>query len=146
MGRLLGIARRGAQRASMEEINTAVVSIETGLSGDYRGRHTGRQVTVLIIQDWQAACDELGAELPWTTRRANLLLDDIALPKSSGGLLKVGGCLLKITGETDPCERMDEQHIGLRAALTPAWRGGRTCNVVKAGEIRVGDSAQVIGV
>ena len=64
----------------------------------------------------------------------------------SVGLLRVGGYVLKVTGEADPCERRDELHAGLRATLTPAWRGGRTCNVVTAGEIRVGDTAQIISV
>ena len=89
MGRLVGISSGGAQRASMDEIDSAVVSILTGVSGDYRGRYTGRQITVLTTLDWQAACDELGAEQPWTIRRANLFVDDIVFLKASGGLLRV---------------------------------------------------------
>tara|TARA_B100000029_G_scaffold99756_2_gene89879 strand:- start:35 stop:442 length:408 start_codon:yes stop_codon:yes gene_type:complete len=82
MGRLSGIARRSAQRAPMEEIDSAAVSVEAGISGDYRGVHKGRQATVLTTEDWQTACDVVGAELPWTTRRANLLLDDVELPRA----------------------------------------------------------------
>ena len=130
----------------MEEINAAAGSVETGVSGDYCGQISGRQVTVLTTEDWQDACDELGANLLWTVHQVNLLLDDIVLLKTSSALLKLDGSVWEVTGETDPCERIDEQHAGLRAKLTPAWRGGRTCSVVTAGETCVGDPVQVIGV
>ena len=146
MGQLTGIARRSARRAVMEEVGSASVSIQFGIDGDYRGEMRGRQVTILASQDWQAACTEVGAELPWTIRRANLLVDDVILPRSPGVRIKVGDCVLEVTGETDPCERMDEQHDGLRQALVPSWRGGCTCNVVSGGAIQVGDSAEIISV
>ena len=45
--------------------------------------------------------------------------------------------------ETAPCERMDEQHQGLRAALTPDWRGGVSCKVLNDATIKVGDGVAV---
>ena len=51
-------------------------------------------------------------------------------------VLHIGPVRLAITGETDPCERMDMQHQGLRKTLTPAWRGV-TCFVVGEGTIQV---------
>ena len=146
MGQLTGIAKRSARRAVMEEVGSASVSIQFGIDGDYRGEMKGRQVTILASQDWQAACTEVGADLPWAIRRANLLVDDVILPRSPGVRIKVGDCVLEVTGETDPCERMDEQHDGLRQALVPSWRGGCTCNVVSGGVIQVGDSAEIISV
>lgn len=146
MGQLKGIARRGARRAPMEEVDAATISVESGISGDHKGQVTSRQVTVLAAEDWQAACTDVGTDLPWITRRANLLVDGLDLPQTAGVQIKIGGCVLEITGETDPCERMDEQHDGLRRALTPDWRGGRTCRVVTGGDIRIGDTAEIIGV
>ncbi len=145
MGRLTGIAVRGASRAPMEEVDSVRVAVESGLAGDRHGDFADRQVTILSAADWRAACGELGADLPWTVRRANLLLDGVVLPRAAGARVRVGECVLEITGETDPCERMDEQHDGLRRALTPDWRGGRTCRVVSGGELRVGDPAGVAG-
>jgi MOSC domain-containing protein YiiM len=49
-----------------------------------------------------------------------------------------------ITRETDPCERMDALAPGLRAALTPDWRGGACSRVVVGGTIRVGDTIIVL--
>ena len=45
--------------------------------------------------------------------------------------------------ETDPCSRMDEQHAGLRDALTPDWRGGVCCRVIAGGNVAVGDEVRL---
>jgi MOSC domain-containing protein YiiM len=51
--------------------------------------------------------------------------------------------LLEISGECDPCSRMEEIATGLKAALTPEWRGGRLARVIAEGEIKVGDTIAV---
>jgi MOSC domain-containing protein YiiM len=146
VGRLLGIAYRDASRQPMRELRSGYLSRAGGVEGDFRGRRGPRQVTVLCAERWRAACAELGVELPWTTRRANLLVDGLALgPQSIGRTLRVGKALLRITGETDPCRRMDEQHEGLKRALTPDWRGGACCEVIGDGEIAVGDPVEFAG-
>lgn len=143
MGRLLGIAVRGASRAPMETRDTVHISQDTGLEGDYRGKYGPRQITVLSQEAWQAACDTVQTELPWTTRRANLLVSGLELERTTRQVLHIGPVRLAITGETDPCERMDMQHLGLRQALVPAWRGGVTCFVLTPGDIRLGDEVQL---
>lgn len=144
-GTVQAIARRAASRAPMERLDAVEVSAEAGLNGDYRGRSMRRQVTLMSAEDWRAACAELGAELDWTLRRANLLVAGLALPREAGAVVRVGGVTLAVTGQTEPCARMDEQHAGLRAALAPDWRGGITCRVVEGGAIRVGDAVSVDG-
>jgi MOSC domain-containing protein YiiM len=144
MGKLLGIARKASKRAPMEEIDAAQVSEAAGLEGDYRGKPGHRQVTVLAREAWQAVCGELGEALPWTLRRANLLVEGVHLPQRPGDRLRVGGLLLEVTGECDPCTRMDEQRDGLTEALRPDWRGGVTCQVVEGGAIAIGDIAELI--
>jgi len=42
-----------------------------------------------------------------------------------------------------PCHVMEETAPGLRAALTPAWRGGVHGRVLRAGAIRVGDAVEI---
>ena len=56
--------------------------------------------------------------------------------------MRIGAVELVVTEETDPCSRMDEQHLGLTEALTPDWRGGVCCDVVKPGAIRIGDQVE----
>jgi MOSC domain-containing protein YiiM len=124
----------------MQELERTELTVERGVADDLRGRVGRRQVTVLTREGWERACRQLGeAELPWTLRRANLLVEGVELRESTGAELRIGAALLKITGETDPCPRMDAQLQGLTAALVPDWRGGATCRVRMSGIIELGD-------
>lgn len=135
--RLLAIAVRQRSRGTMQELAQAEVTREGGVADDFRGRPGRRQVTVLSVESWRAACRQAGQpELPWTTRRANLLVSGVDL--AAVGVLRIGEVELEVTGETAPCERMDEAVGGLRAALTPAWRGGVTCRVRQPGVLTPG--------
>ncbi|MDA1190156.1 MAG: MOSC domain-containing protein [Candidatus Poribacteria bacterium] len=145
MATLLGIAVRDQSRAPMKLLDTAQISVEKGIDGDYRG-HGGcqraRQISIITRESWDAAERDLNHSLPWTTRRANLLVEGVALSERSvGKQLRVGETVvLEITGETDPCQRMDEARPGLRKALEPDWRGGVLCRVVRDGIITVNDA------
>lgn len=142
-GKLISIATRRSSRATMVEFESIQVTQDKGCVGDFRGRPGDRQVTVLASEDWLAACDELGKSLPWTTRRANLQIEGIDLFETSGATLQIGDVVLKVTGETDPCQRMEQAAKGLFRALMPRWRGGVCCRVIQGGTIRIGDSVQL---
>ncbi|AGH44733.1 MOSC domain-containing protein [Paraglaciecola psychrophila] len=142
---LLDIAFRPKSRAAMQNKVDTMVSKVAGVDGDFRGKPGKRQVTVMSIEQWQLACDELGTILPWTIRRANLLVDGVSFDATMiGQQIKIGQCILYITGETDPCPKMDAQHQGLTHALTPDWRGGVCCRVISDGRIKVGDNVVII--
>ena len=143
MARLLGIARKAKKRAPVEELEKTEISVDFGVDGDWRGKPGKRQVTLMTRASWQAACGEVGNDLPWTVRRANLLVDDLDLQDSRGCQIRVGEVCLEVVEETKPCYRMDEQIPGLTEALRPGWRGGVCCRVVKAGKISVGDSVEI---
>ncbi len=138
MARLLGIAVKQQRMGEVSLHDEAMLSIHSGVVGDWRGKPGKRQVTLMNLADWQAVCAELGVELPWQTRRANLLVDALPLQQSVGSRILLGEAVLEVTGETDPCERMEEAHPGLFQALLPQWRGGVTCQVIANGIIRVG--------
>lgn len=140
MGTLTGIARRERKRAPMETLEQAGISHEAGVAEDSRGKPGKRQVTVIAAAAWRDACRDLGREIPWTTRRANLLVEGVDLPRTTGAILTIGAVKLLITGEVDPCSRMDEQYAGLTSALQPEWRGGVSCSVLEAGRVALGDS------
>ena len=142
-GALLDIAIRPASRQDMQTLADCQLSPEAGLAADFRGRPGSRQVTVLAIEDWRQACSELGVDLPWTTRRANLLVEGIALFDSAGLQLRIGAAVLAITGETAPCSRMEEYQEGLRAALSPRWRGGVCCRVIAGDHLNVGATVEL---
>ncbi len=139
MGKLLGIARKAESGAIMEILDTADVTVERGLEGDYRGKLRRRQISILSKEDWETACGEHGQDLPWTTRRANLLVEGLALKETKGAKIKIGAAVLEVYCETDPCEVMDTASDGLKKALEPDWRGGVCCRVIEAGRISLDD-------
>ncbi|WP_296987823.1 MOSC domain-containing protein [Thalassospira sp. UBA1131] len=137
---LVGIARKARPRAAMESLESVSVTTERGIDRDFRGKLRRRQITILAEEDWQAACHEIGRDdIHWTERRANLFVRGIALPRSKGSKLSIGDVVFEITGETDPCNRMDAVAMGLQEALRPDWRGGVTCRVIAGGTITIGD-------
>ena len=97
MGKVEDIARRKKIRVPMETLNTVTVDEKTGLAGDIRGGALKRQVTILSAEAWNSVCEELKTELPWTTRRANILVSGIKLPQESGYQIQIGEVLLEVT-------------------------------------------------
>jgi len=148
-GVLAGIARHAFPRAPMEVIEHVHVSVESGLAGDFRGavkpgREPKRQVSLIERADWDAAMAELGVDHHWSVRRANLLVEGIDLPQREGAIVRIGAeVVLEIRIECDPCSRMEEIEPGLKAALTPDWRGGALARVISGGDIRIGDEIRV---
>lgn len=148
-GVLAGIARRGFPKAPMELVESAEVTVDGGIHGDFRGAvkpggRGRRQVTLIERGDWDAAMAEVGHTIAWQERRANLLVEGLDLPQTPGVRLRIGrDVVVEITRETDPCERMEALSPGLRAALTPDWRGGACSRVKVGGHIAVGDEIRI---
>ncbi|MCL1090235.1 MOSC domain-containing protein [Shewanella profunda] len=145
MPKLLGIAYKTVKSGLMNEVLYANVTQLSGVEKDVFGHLGKRQVTVLSKQQWLVACQSINVDLPWTTRRANLFVDGIIFSQTDVGKhLKVGDLLLEITGETDPCKKMETAYAGLEAALTPDWRGGVTCRVLNGAMIHQGDTVTLL--
>ena len=141
-GRLKAICRHAVSRGPVETLETAAITEEDGVEGNAR-KPRRRRVVVMAAEAWAAACEELGADLSWTLRRGNLLVEGLELPQEPGARLRIGEVLLEVSEEVDPCAVMDAQHPGLRAALTPDWRGGVGCAVIEGGQVTVGDPAEI---
>lgn len=132
----------------METLDQTQVSIAEGVHGDFRGSlkpgRNKRQVTLMAVEGWQAALRELDACVPWEQRRVNLLIEGVRLEESVGArLLFDSGLVLEVTGECDPCSRMEEVATGLKAVLLPHWRGGVTTRVLEGGPIKIGDNVRI---
>ena len=144
-GVIAGLARHAAPRAVMEVIDRATITPERGVEGDCKGRfkpggRNRRQVTLIERRDWETATAALGVDLPWSDRRANILVDGIDLPQLPGTMLRIGDVRLVVLVECDPCHRMDALAPGLQQALRDDWRGGVCTRVLTGGEIAVGDA------
>ncbi len=132
----------------METVDRARVTLEEGIVGDFRGAMKGkpykRQISLIEAGDWAAAMAEVGHSIPWEQRRANLLVEGLDLPQTVGARLRIGAeVVLEVRDETEPCDRMEALAPGLRAALTPDWRGGALAMVITPGEIAVGDEIRI---
>ena len=150
-GTLAGIGRHGRPKGPMETLDHVGVTAAEGVHGDYRGamaarkRSYRRQVSMIETAGWDAALADCDASLAWHHSRRNLLLDGISLPHTIGTRVMIGASLvIEIMDECDPCERMEGLAPGLRAAMTPDWRGGFLGRVVVDGDIAVGDEVKVI--
>jgi MOSC domain-containing protein YiiM len=107
-----------------------------GIDGDCHRKPGGSRQVLLMSEE---NCDAFG--LAPGEVRENIVtrgLDLQALP--TGTLLAIGGAALEITKDCEPCAFIDTLRPGLRARMVR--RRGMLARVVRAGEIRVGDSIQ----
>lgn len=151
-GRLGGIARHDRPRGPMQTLSEVAVTVGSGIAGDFRGAmkpggHRRRQISLIEAESWAAAMRDLGLSadaIPWFERRANLLVEGLRLPREGGARLRVGNdVVIEVVQECDPCSRMEEIQAGLKAALTPDWRGGVLGRVLDEGTVRVGDIIRI---
>lgn len=144
VGKVVSIALRTAVNGPMREVTRTTAHANAGLEGDLPVEpHRG--ITLLAKPQWEQVTRELGADLPWHTRRANILVDCPSLADLIGKTIHVGPVEVEINGETDPCRMMDKQHQGLRDALVPDVRGGVYGRIASAGTIQVGDMVTITG-
>lgn len=137
--KVLALAVRPVKEGPMREVEEVVVSPESGVDGDH-GRSTRRGITLLAARQWETVTRELGADLPWHARRANVLVDADSLASLIGTEIDIADVRIEVLGETDPCAKMDRRHVGLREALMPDCRGGVYGRIVRPGTIRIGDA------
>jgi MOSC domain-containing protein YiiM len=142
-GRLEAIWIKRVRRGRMDAVATAELIAGRGLIGNANqgGR---RQVTIIEQEAWQEMMRALNATISPAARRANLMVSGVRLERARGSMLRIGDVLLEIMGETRPCERMEEALPGLRAEMSPHWRGGVFATVVRGGVIRTRDSVELL--
>ena len=142
-GEIVKLWIKRAHRGVMDPVAEAEAIAGRGLTGNAdQGRR--RQITIIDETAWRDAAAETGADVDPSKRRANVMLRGIPLAESRGKTLRLGGCVIRILGETRPCERMEEAQPGLRKALGTHWRAGVFGEIVEGGPIRVGDAAELI--
>lgn len=144
VGPLVALAVKLHEGGPMREVDHATARLDAGLTEDIP-HSIDRGLTLISSRQWAAVTRTLGADLPWHTRRANLLIDADRLGDLIGLTCRLGDVEILVTGETRPCGLMDKQFPGLREALIPECRGGVTARVVRGGALRRGDVLIAIG-
>ena len=138
-GAVLALALRPEKGGAMALAESITLTPENGVMGDH-GTSQRRQVTLLDEAAWQTACSEVGTELDWTVRRANILVSNLNLKDLVGAEIRIGSALVTIIGEVVPCHVMDHAQEGLKRALKPEWRGGVYGRITATGQVSVGDN------
>lgn len=142
-GKILAIALRSSKRGPMELVDRATASENGGIEPNHNVQ-TDRGITFISSEQWSEVQQELNApELPWHTRRANVLVEGLVMRDLLGKTVQIGDVVVDIKQETEPCGLMDKLHQGLRKTLEPACRGGVHGRVVQGGDIAVGDTIAV---
>ncbi len=139
MGKIEQIWVKRFHRGPMDPVTHGTLVAGQGLldSANQGGR---RQVTLIARERWNLAVQSMGMHIDPIQRRANVLVAGIDLENTHTRILQVGGCRLLIRGETRPCERMDEAVPGLQNALDAHWGGGAFAEILRGGEITVGNN------
>jgi MOSC domain-containing protein YiiM len=143
MGEVVAIAVRTAVKGPMRAVRQAVATTNGGLEGDIEVS-PNRGITFIDKRQWDEVTRELNADLPWHTRRANVLVEGLTLADVIGKRIRIGFVEAMIIAETKPCGLMDELYLGLRQALVPDCRGGVYGRVTHGGAFRVGDKVTVV--
>lgn len=137
-GRLDAIWLKRAKAGPMDAVDSVLLEPGLGLARN-ANRGGARQVTIIARERWGELMRVLGTTLDPSARRANLMVSGVDLEDSRGRLLRVGPALLRIKGETKPCEQMEAAHPGLQALMRDRWGGGAFAEVLEGAVIRVGD-------
>ena len=138
VGELVTIWIKRAKNGPMDPVKAAMLVSGEGLQGN-ANRQGRRQVTIISRERWSELAAMLDADIAPSIRRANLMVSGVDLEKTRGRILRIGSARLRVNGETRPCERMEEAHRGLQAAMRERWGGGAFAEVLDGGPIAVGD-------
>ena len=129
-------------REPMEEVGDVEIVVGYGIEGDRhatRGQARAHRQVLLMAQEMLTAFDLAPGEV-----RENITTEGIALQElATGDRLALGSeAVLEITGDCEPCERMDEIRQGLRSELER--KRGMLATVVESGTVHAGDTVHVI--
>ena len=146
-GELTWIGVRPARREPMQSLTQTNAIEELGLQGDHRMTKTpgsGRQVTLISEEFIHQISHFLGGKpvSPALLRR-NLVVKNINLNALRYQNFQIGDAIFQAGALCHPCTRM-EQALGKGAIAAMMGYGGLCCKIIRGGEIKVGDSVELI--
>ena len=142
-GKVVSIALRSGKQGPMEVVSEVEATVDGGIEPN-REVKADRGITFIAQEQWGDVVQELNApDLPWHTRRANVLTSGLVMGDLIGKTIQLGDVVVEIKKETRGCGVMDRLYEGLRDALAPDFRAGVHGRVVQGGRFVVGDTITV---
>lgn len=144
-GTLRGIYLAPVAGAPMEAVATARAVTGEGLAGDRYALGTGHwratdgcQVTLITLEDMQAAQRTAGLSFSQGEHRRNLVVEGIPVAAYRDRHVRIGEARLRFHRLRPPCGYL-ERMVGGGAMKALAHRGGIGLTVVEGGTMKVGD-------
>jgi MOSC domain-containing protein YiiM len=137
MGRVANLFIAVERRKPMKAVDEVVALTDQGLEGCVHGRQGSKRQVLLVDSETLAEFDLA----PGVVRENITTVGVNIIELRAGQRLVVGGALLEVTIPCEPCDRMDEIHMGLQEALKN--RRGVLCRVIEGGRILKGDAIEV---
>jgi MOSC domain-containing protein YiiM len=138
MGEVLHLFTCLVHRFPMQEQEAVEVIQDKGFKGCIHGRPGSKRQVSLVDRE---TLDKFGLA-PGVVKENITTLGIDLQTLGIGNILRIGNCVLEITGPCDPCARMDEIRMGLQQELR--GQRGWLCRVKEAGTIRRGDRIEVL--
>jgi MOSC domain-containing protein YiiM len=138
MGDVIHLFTCLVHRFPMQEQEEVEVIKDKGFKGCIHGRPGSKRQVSLVDRE---TLDKFGLA-PGVVKENITTLGIDLQTLGIGNILRIGNCVLEITGPCDPCARMDEIRMGLQQELR--GQRGWLCRVKEAGTIRRGDRIEVL--
>ena len=139
MAEVLHLFQALAHGQPVREFDEAFAVANKGFKDCVHGRPgSSRQLLLVDVE----TLDEFGI-VPGRVKE-NITTRGIKLERLlMGQRMRIGEALVEITKECQPCHQMDAIRQGLQEALR--GRRGILCRVIESGQIRRGDSIEIVG-
>ena len=138
IGTIEAIAVRTCKDGPMKELRQAEARADGGVDGDVPSP-LDRGISLLSADQWEQAMRELGQDLPWHTRRLNVLVRGPGLGPLIGRTIRAGSVQIAVKKEATPCNLLERLCAGLRDVLKPDCRGGVLGRITQSGTLAIGD-------
>ena len=133
-------------KEELSVVESVKVEKGIGLVGDhFKGSSSGKRQVTLIQQEHLNVISKILGEKridPKLTRR-NIVVSGINLLSLKQQQFRIGDVTLETTGICAPCSRMEE-NLGAGGYNAMRGHGGITSTVIEDGEIKLGDSIELI--
>ena len=127
----------------MKQLPRAEARVDGGIDGDTPSS-PDRGISLLCAEQWEQVMRELDRDLPWHTRRSNILVRGPRLGPLIGRTIRVGSVRIAVKKEAKPCNILERLCAGLRDALEPDCRGGVLGRITQSGTLAIGDEVVLL--